>query len=354
MRGGGVERIRLVLAREFLALGHEVDFVLVNAVGDLIEEIPGKARIFDLKAKRLLASTRPLILYLKRERPDAILVAMWPLTIIGVLARWLAGAGGRLLLSDHNNLSRAYAARGVLHRMLLMRPSMTAFYRMADARVAVSKGIVEDLASLSGLSPKKFRVVHNPVTFPPGTSIQDGETEALWRGGGPRLLSVGSLKPQKNHALLIDAFARLAIPDAKLMILGSGPLKEKLLGQADRLGVAAQVILPGFVAKTEPIYRSADLFVLTSDYEGFGNVLVEALHHGLPVVSTNCPSGPSEILADGEFGTLVPCGDVEALVRAIRASLGGIHDVGALKRRGAHFSAERAATEYLDALFGGE
>ena len=124
-------------------------------------------------------------------------------------------------------------------------------------------------------------------------------------------------KHQKNHALLLRAFALLERPDARLMLLGNGELEPDLRRLAAELGIADRVIFAGFHPDPTPFYRTADLFVLSSDYEGFGNVIVEALACGTPVVSTDCPSGPAEILADGEFGALVPVGDAQALARAI-------------------------------------
>lgn len=176
-------------------------------------------------------------------------------------------------------------------------------------------------------------------------------TEQLWTAApGGRILTVGSLKAQKNHPLLLRAFARLARPDARLMILGGGddaPLRRL----AAELGIADRVVLAGFHLDPTPFYQTADLFVLSSDHEGFGNVIVEALAQGLPVVSTDCPSGPAEILEGGRWGALVPVGDAEALAAAIDRALATPHDPDALKRRAADFAPAIAARRYLDLLF---
>jgi glycosyltransferase involved in cell wall biosynthesis len=160
------------------------------------------------------------------------------------------------------------------------------------------------------------------------------------------------LKDEKNQALLFHAFALLLeTVDARLMLLGEGPLRGKLEALSRKLGVADKIVMPGFVTDPAPFYRTADLFVLSSDYEGFGNVIVEALACGLPAVSTDCPSGPAEILENGRFGQLTPVGDAVALADAMAESLAAEHDREALRRRAADFSPARAAKQYLQLLF---
>ncbi len=160
-------------------------------------------------------------------------------------------------------------------------------------------------------------------------------------------LSVGNLKPEKNQALLLRAFAALPRPDARLMLLGSGPQEAPLRALAEQLGLAERVIFAGFQRDPAPFYAAADLFVLSSNHEGFGNVIVEALSHGLPVVSTDCPAGPAEILDGGTFGLLVPVGDAAALAEAMDAALDAPVDRDALVRRASDFAPDIAARQYL-------
>ena len=201
------------------------------------------------------------------------------------------------------------------------------------------------------MSLAKFATIHNPVPSLPSCSVSRlNEAASFWKGSEARILSVGNLKAVKNQALLIRAFARLASPNATLMILGEGALRPELERLATELGVGNRVILPGFQSDPTPFYETANLFVLSSDYEGFGNVIVEALATGTPVVSTDCPSGPSEILEGGKWGRLTPVGDVDALAMAMKTALAEEHDPEALKRRAADFSPAIAARKYLDAL----
>ncbi len=165
------------------------------------------------------------------------------------------------------------------------------------------------------------------------------------------MLTVGSFKEQKNQQLLIRAFARLTqTTDATLMLLGEGDLGPGLKELASALGVSNRVLFPGFHPDPTPFYRTADLFVLSSDYEGLPTVIIEALASGVPVVSTDCPSGPFEILRGGEFGTLVPVGDEVALANAMEQALSTPSDPDRLRRRALDFSPEVAARRYLDLL----
>lgn len=346
LRGGGAERLNLDLAREFSARGHPVDLVLMRAEGELLERVPPGVRVIDLKAPRFRDLTGPLTTYFRREQPATLLAAMWPLTSFAAIARRIARSGTRVIVSEHSLLSLSYADRGSMHRAVL-RASLAATYRLAAARVAVSSGVADDLAALSGLERDRFEVIFNPIPSPSSTELD--HPDAVWgTPRGRRILTVGSLKAAKNQALLIRAFAQLHDwEDARLMLLGEGAMRGELEALAEAEGQGRRVIMPGFVADPGPYYRSADLFVLSSDYEGFGNVIVEALACGLPVVSTDCPSGPAEILEGGRFGRLVPVGDATALAAAMREALEAEHDRAMLMRRAEDFSVAEAADKYL-------
>jgi glycosyltransferase involved in cell wall biosynthesis len=275
---------------------------------------------------------------------------MWPLTVIAPLAARMAGFRGKVLVSEHAILSQQYASWGVIHGLAL-RASTFAGYRLASARVGVSKGTCADMAALSRMAPDKFVTIHNPVRFATRPKPDDMRVaHALWATDGPRILTVGNLKPEKNHPLLLRAFAKMAHPDARLMLLGQGTSAAALRALASELGIANRVILAGFHTDPSPFYATADLFVLSSDHEGFGNVIVEALSFGLPVVSTDCPSGPAEILGGGRWGRLVPVGDAAALARAMDETLAAPVDRDALRRRAADFAPEIAARKYLELL----
>lgn len=343
MGGGGAERVALEIIRELLAAGHKVDLVLVRATGQLMALVPPEVRVIELKARRLLGALGPLIRYFRHEQPDAVQVSMWPLTIVAILARRLAGSRARLVTSDHI----AFVHAGWRDKMAI-RMTAGPLYRLADARVVVSEGAARDLAALTGLRRGAIELVYNPIS-PPAAIRATKEAEILWAGARHRIVSAGSLKPQKNHALLLRAFARMARQDATLMILGEGPLRPDLERLAAELGIADRILLPGFRIDPWPFFASASLFVLSSDYEGFANVVLEAMAAGLPVVSTDCPSGPAEILDHGRFGTLVPVGDEAALAQAMAHALGDRGDPEPRRVRAATFS-QGSARRYRELL----
>jgi glycosyltransferase involved in cell wall biosynthesis len=356
LRGGGAERVSLDLANAFSELGHSVEFVLMQAKGDFLDEAQ---KVFDVQSLGITRARQlPFALagYLRKSRPDALLAAMWPITPLAALGRALAKCRCRLMLIEHGVLSLQYGSYGGWHRVLL-RTSMALGYRAADVVAGVSDGVAKDMAMLACMQTNQLRVLHNPIPARPAPSSQElMRAEEMWgTGSATRILTVGSFKKVKNHPLLLRAFARLATdPGARLMMVGKGEDEAVLRGLAAELGIAQQVIFAGFHADPTPFYRTANLFVLSSDSEGFGNVIVEALASGLQVVATDCPAGPAEILANGQYGRLAPVGDVDALAAAMCAALADDYDQEVLRKRAADFSPVIAAKKYLALLFPAE
>lgn len=351
LRPGGFEKIRVLLANEFSRQGHKVTIALMQRRGELLEALDGDVDVIDISSSRGRHAISAYARLLRNKRPDAILAGLWPLTVIAAVARLLSGHRCRLVLSEHNQLSKQYASWGMAHKLAL-RASLALGHRLGDVSVAVSKGVASDLAQLSRMSLATVRVIANPVRTPDtlrlGASIEVPKPRLA--GNGLRIVTVGSLKPQKNQALLLKAFAKMASGETRLFIVGDGPLRNDLERLAKELGVDERVMFLGFCPSPVDIIESSDLFVLSSDYEGMPNVLLEALSVGTPVVSTDCPSGPAEILEDGRWGRLTPVGDAEALADAMSASLIEVHDIDALKRRAADFSPEKASQQYLEVL----
>lgn len=350
LRGGGAERVNLDLAHEFARLGYAVEFILMRVEGELLSEAAENFSIFDLATPRARNVLPGLVKYLREKRPAALLAAMWPLTAIAPIAARLTGFKGSVVISEHGLLSVQYAGHGRLHR-LFIRASMRIGYRLADARVGVSQGVVVDMAKLAAMPISSFQAIYNPVRRLSSTNSDvSTPVSAIWGKNSKRILTVGNLKAVKNHQLLLHAFARLSSKTSTLMLLGQGEREAALRTLTAELGITDRVIFAGFHADPSPFYATADLFVLSSDNEGFGNVIVEALSFGLPVVSTNCPVGPAEILQNGRWGKLVPVGDVVALTLAMERALSMPVDKVALKRRAADFSPEIAARKYIELL----
>jgi len=208
------------------------------------------------------------------------------------------------------------------------------------------------LVSRFKASKKRIQVVHNPVDI---EWIKTQSTESLpsWLEGRRYILSVGRMVHQKDYPSLLRSFARIQGDTTHdLVILGEGPLRQNLEILIAEFGLKERVHMPGYLPNPFPVYREADLFVLASSFEGFGNVLVEAMALGVPVVATSCPGGPKEILAEGKYGKLVPVGDPEALARAMLSTLSAPPNPELLKARALNFSLEKVADAYLEFFSG--
>ena len=347
--GGGAERLHVNLANKWINKGLKVEFALMTKQGVLLGSLDEKISVTDLRASRARSLLVPLARYLRRTRPDVVITAMWPLTSISIVAWILAGRPGRLFVSDHCQLSISSVEETRTPRWLIGN-SIRFTYPLASGVIAVSQGVKQDMCSLGHLDPSTVQVIYNPTAVGvPMLRGSDLERASLWNEGfNHHILSVGSLKRQKDHATLLQAFALLPKSmGAKLTILGEGSLRGELEGLVLDLGLGNKVAMPGFVLDPYPWYQTADLFVLSSRWEGFGNVIVEALECGIPIVSTDCPSGPSEILEDGRLGRLVPIQDPFALADAMARSLSEPVDREKLVRRAQDFSVERISEQYL-------
>jgi glycosyltransferase involved in cell wall biosynthesis len=352
MGGGGAERVALRLADDWISAGYEVDLVLQNARGDLLPLVPPEVKVFDLKARRIRGVVAPLRGYFRHRKPAAMQVSMWPLTVAAIIAHRLARSAARLVLSDHIMLSRQYSyfGRGAT---LAMRASLRLFYPLADARILVSKQGADDLARLAGIPRSSIEVVYNPVAEPPAEATSTPEVQEMWGDANGRVLTVGRLAAQKNHELLIRAFALVRRKRAaKLIILGEGELRQRLQQLIAEEGLQNDVLLPGFVTNPWPYLGSADLFALSSNFEGYPLVLIEAMRSGLPVVSTDCESGPREILDGGRYGALVPMGDADALAEAILESLERPIARDTLVERAESLSGQSTSDRYLELMLG--
>jgi glycosyltransferase involved in cell wall biosynthesis len=227
-------------------------------------------------------------------------------------------------------------------------------YRFASGIISVSNGVKEDLMKISNVPHNKIKVIYNPAATGVSNHRESKRVRVdLWGDDHTyNILTVAELKKEKDHETLIKAFSSLPKAlNAKLIILGEGYLRESLSDLIEQLDLHNSVELVGFVDNPYPWYLSADLFVLSSRWEGFGNVIVEALECGVPVVSTDCPTGPREILDNGRYGKLVPIGDYKALSIAIEESSKMTHSHELLINRAQDFSVSRISIEYLNYFF---
>jgi len=350
---GGAERSILKLAGGFLERGFPVDLVLADVHGPLLAEAPESARLVDLRARRVLTSLPALVRYLKREKPDAMLTILHA-NMVALWARRLAGVPTRIVVSERNTLSVESREYRSDLRMRFMPSLVRRYYPWADGIVAVSKGVADDLVRVAGLPAERVRVIYNPIVTPAMQAKACEPLDDAWFAPAepPVILAVGRLSAQKDFAALIQAFARVRQSAlAHLLILGDGEDRSRLEALVRRLGLQNEVRMPGFVANPYPYMCGADLFVLSSRWEGLPGVLIEALYCGTPLVATDCPSGPREILADGKYGTLVPVGNQDAMVQAILDSLNG-NGKPTPPESWQPFTLEEAVSQYLDVMLG--
>ncbi len=233
-----------------------------------------------------------------------------------------------------------------------MWPLVKWVYRWADQTIVITQGIAREFTRDLGIASEKISVIHNPLDL--GNLRQRVEDPLpLEVGDRPIILSIGRLAPEKNQPLLLKAFSLiLKSRPAALILLGDGPERENLESLALDLGISHDVKFMGFQPNPYPYLAQADIFALTSRYEGFGNVILEALASGVPVVATDCPYGPREILLDGKYGLLVPMDDVQALAEAILDLLDQPKKRARLSRSGRirakDFSIETIIPQYED------
>jgi glycosyltransferase involved in cell wall biosynthesis len=351
--GGGAERVLLLLAEAFAARGFAVDLVAAQGQGELASQVPACVRLIDLGVSRVAAAMPGLVRYLRRNRPESLLSALTHVNCMALAARALAGSRSRVVVGEHSMMSHVSGSDAGLRDRLMPRLARFA-YRFADGIVAPTAGAAEDLAQVLSLPMDRIRVIHNPVVSPRLTALAAAPLEHPWfqAGAPPVIVAAGRLAPEKDFRTLLRAFALLrSRVDARLIILGEGKERGDLERLAQDLAVAAHVTLPGFVDNPYPYMRQAAVFVLSSTFEGFGNVLVEAMACGTPVVSTDCPGGPTEILAGGKWGRLVPMRDPKALSDAIAQALE--RPGGDARPRALDFSLEAIAAQYLEFLLPG-
>ena len=373
----------LHLAKAFVTSGHQVDLLLCETKGAFLDTVPSTIKVIPLTPSpswlsRLLILTKnpslllPLLLpiliaksppktiryladltaYLVREKPDALLSAKTHTNLVAIWARSHAASPMRIIVSERSTMSTVIQ-NSRKWRWRFARPLIQKVYPKADLVTAVSDGVADDVSSFAGLPRACVTTIYNPIltdhinaqaSLP--ISHPWFETDTI-----PIILGVGRLVPAKDFSTLVKAFARIrSTRPARLIILGEGRERQTLENLATQLGIASDFLLPGFEANPYAYMSRATVFVLSSLLEGLPNALIEALACGCPVVSTNCRSGPQEILANGNFGALVPVGDDLAMADAILSTIEHPPNSERLRARAAEFDINTIAGQYLHAL----
>ncbi|OHV07743.1 glycosyltransferase [Kushneria phosphatilytica] len=380
LSGGGVQRVLLTMARALLARGYRVDLLVTRAEGLLADQVPTGVQLIELgqvsapmtrwlifRADPLgvTALARPLILprrngeaigslaalaqYLRQYSPDVLFSARVNANLAALLAARLAGASTAVVVSERGSFEEkvAYSPRW---RWRYVVPAIRRLYREAAAIVAVSEGTAESFVSTTGMKREKLQVIHNPVVDASLSERMQNDPGHPWLVSPhsvPVLLAVGRLEKRKGVDLLLTVLARVREQrDVRLIVLGEGEMRATLERQIDELGLAGHVDLVGWQDNPFAWMYRADLFVLPSDYEGLPGVLIQALACGCPVVSTDCPDGPREILEDGRYGRLVPVRDPAALADAILETLARPPKSALLIKRGQYFTISSAMDKF--------
>ena len=390
LRGGGAERSLLGVAKGLIERGHQVDLVLLGSRIHYPGEIPEDARLFVVDNKpddrtrkdavhvlgkliqlpappksrdwitimgalkwdplclpntRLIRETRALAEYVRREQPDCILPSLPNAKVATLLASRLLPDFPPIVPTVRN----AVHARRRHHRRRYRR-----LFERASHFVCVSRGVTEDLIEQLGVPKERVSTIYNPVVTPNLDLQMAAPANHPWMSDGrePVILSAGRLSRQKDYPTLVKAFARVAANrPCRLIILGEGGRRKALERLVRKLGLTDRVSLPGWVDNPLAFMSRASLFVLSSRYEGLPGVLVQALACGCPCVSTDCPSGPAEILQGGRLGPLVPVGDPVRLAEAMMSVLDQPPEKQVLQETAMRFSAEKAVTAYEDLIF---
>ena len=388
LAGQGAERIALHLGKGLLGRGYKVDFLLQRLVCHFPDEVPDQARIFYMSSRtddrtrasleRVAATPHPLvpeprpwwIRYPRIGMATRLRRKQLPLLMSTRLPQWAAGISAYLdrehshALLAMNVLASTAATMAIRltrqpvrvvatlheplkHGALLHRARCSFPY--ADSVVGVSHGVSAEFAKIPNLRRRRLSVIYNPVYSENLTEQSLERADHPWfdRTASPVIIAIGKLIKRKDFTSLLVAFARLrSWRPGRLIVLGEGRLRQNLQSLAQRLGVGEHVDFPGFVENPYAFLAKANLFVLSSRNEALPTVLIEAMACGCPVVSTDCPFGPREILEYGRFGALVPVGDPEALATAMARALDEPPRRAELRKRASFFSTKRAVDQY--------
>lgn len=323
LRMGGAERVMLQLAEALSKDGVPVELILAHAEGALLSKVPENVRIVDLNVNNPLTMLVKVIQYLRVNKPKALISPFEVTSLVAVLAKFLSRTSTRIVVRLSVALSKH---KRVWFKKLLERIAVSLFYRFADAIIAVSHGVANDFSLYTGISVNRIIVIYNPIISEQFMRDKDEALDQplLNNDHLPTILGVGRLTEQKDFHTLINAFALVEKKrPTRLIILGEGEERKTLEAMARQLNIQDSVHFPGIVLNPMAFMKKASVFVLSSRWEGLPGALIQALACGCPVVSTDCPSGPAEILDKGKYGYLVPVGNVEAMTSAIEAVLNG-------------------------------
>lgn len=348
---GGAERAVANLASALAARGRRVTVLVLRGGGAYEAALHPDVVVVDLglaKARRIVGRLAEEV---RAREIDIVFSALFHLDLYALVSRAAFGWRARLVICFQNTPSVVARESASGAERLLMRV-YRAMARRADQHFAITRGVAEDAAAFFRIDPSRIETIPNPIVDPALPPPVPVDLKALFATPPDKVaVASGRLTKQKDYPTLLAALARARRShDLGLVVLGEGELRASLIEQAEALGLSDRIRFVGFQQRPLDWMAGADLFVLSSQWEGLANVLVEALWLGLPIVSTDCPHGPREVLADGAFGRLVPAGDAEALADAMTAALDAEPPLDPLRARALDFTIEAIAGRYDQAL----
>jgi glycosyltransferase involved in cell wall biosynthesis len=351
LRGGGAERVCATLANELLAAGWNVQVLVLNLRDAVVRDaVDPRIPVIDLGVEHVRSCAAGIARYIRRNRPERFLAFNHQLAVLLV---WLRALGvGRFAIVARNisTLSRKAALEPSFWHRRVVHALTRGFLRRTDTVIAQSAGMKQDLLEHYAVAERRLRVIHNPLA--PRFDFADGAAPVPWAQRSDEILYVGRLASIKGLDLLIDACALCMKdrPGLALRLVGTGDQARELRDRATRAGIAARVVFHGYAADTVPLYARAKVVALTSHYEGFPNVLVEALSQGTPIVSVDCASGPAEIVEDGRNGFLCRSREPADFAQSLGRALDRDWDVESVRRTAARFSSRGIAAQYAQVL----
>jgi glycosyltransferase involved in cell wall biosynthesis len=351
---GGMGKMRIQLINQLVAKGLTVHLLYAKDFSEHSQgDLDPRVRVFRLRTTNAITGVPQLADYLRRFRPRALLTQRLRVNVLAHRARALARVPVRLYATINTHVSRALESQSAGRRRSRLR-QIRGYFPKNDGLIAVSRGVAEDFAGLIGWPADAIDVAPNPVIKPELDALAREAVDHPWfqPGEPPVILGVGRLTTQKFFPDLIQAFARLRQHhEARLVILGKGPQREVIQEAARAAGIEADFDLPGFTNNPYAFMARSRMFVLSSGWEGSPNVLVEAMAVGTPVVATNCPSGPEEILEGGRLAPLVPVGEPQALAEAMERVWNNPPDAEVLRASARErYSPQRSAEAFMRAM----
>lgn len=349
LAGAGAERVSVNLVQEFVAAGHDVDFILSHGEGELLAEVASVAGVHVARFAGARGWRSAIKEYVEQHSPTVLLAMMEGAGVISLQA--CKGRDVPVYVASHIHFSRHCRHASRRKERWLMPLAARWYLRRAAGVIGVSNGVSEDIRQAAGLAPEKVHTIYNPILTKDFYRKAAAPVSHPWfsrEGDWLTVVSVGRLTEQKDHSTLLQAISEANRKrPVRLLVLGQGERRAELEALAQELGIGENVDFGGFDPNPYCYIAAADVFALSSRWEGFGNVLVEALAAGVHVVSTDCPSGPREILDNGRFGELVPVGDSDALAMGILRACERELDRNALRHHLRQFESKPVADQYL-------